>query len=748
MMLPGIGHNGAPSVDLVAHDFESSSEENIKLGAYKYMTHPSTRLIMLRWRPNKTGDVRIWWANQDFDEELRWYVNNGAIFTGWNVQFEYYAWNVCGVKYHNFPPLPRERFVDTAWRSVAANLPRSLAGASIAVGASTKKDEDGHKLMLELTNATKTPYAWLWKGHYRQRMIKFASYCGDDVMAEESTGDNTPDPPTVYPWADMPRVDAAINDRGILCDVALVRGMRIAAAKETVLLNDRMKQITNGRVPEISKLEELKVYLLQAGVKLPTIEEIKKKAPEEDVPEDFDATDSEIELEQKLRYRLRKNDVTDLLLADLPGDYKDDDGVLRGTVREVLELRRDAAKISVKKLDAMERAAGDDHRLRGALILGGAQQTLRWSGAVWQPHNFIRRTIANGDDVEAHVVKHLGEEKFDKKNSYHRQLVDHFGNELLREAVEYGQSGDNNLIRGRYGAVLEFVSRMLRRTLTAAEEHTLLQADYAQIEARINAWFCGHWDLVETFRSGKDVYRFTAAPIFNKTPETVTKEERQIGKVSFLGLGYLGGVGVFIVMAMVYGMRMTREESLPIVYAWRESNKPIMKCGYELLNTVLQALANPGREYSVAPLHIVTYCYRDGALHCRLPSGRFLRYWSPRIEKPDDLGRPVITFWSTRGKAGFRKNIWAGLLLENIVQAIAADMLAGALEMVSRYNFPIVLHVHDSIAAEVPVRRAMELLPLFEELIGITPQWTKPNHLDRRTWLPVGVDAHASARFG
>ena len=178
-------------------------------------------------------------------------------------------------------------------------------------------------------------------------------------------------------------IDREINDRGILADVDLIRGREHAATIETKRLDAQMKELTGGAVRSTSVVEQLKTWLISQGVRLPL-----KDSTDADDEGDDDAEGSAES--EKAVYRLRKSDIADLLARD---DIPE-------KCRLALEWRAEAAKASVKKLRRMLSSMGPDGRLRGALVLGGAQQTFRWSGAAWQPHNFVRDAIANPDEVE------------------------------------------------------------------------------------------------------------------------------------------------------------------------------------------------------------------------------------------------------------------------------------------------------------------------------------------------------------
>jgi hypothetical protein len=321
-----------------------------------------------------------------------------------------------------------------------------------------------------------------------------------------------------------------------------------------------------------------------------------------------------------------------------------------------------------------------------------------------------------------------------------------------------GRSGDPQLIESLFGAhrvdlqgrpfydgVLPFVSRMLRRTLTAPERYLLLNGDFANIEARIPVWLAEETAVVESFRKGEDVYRKAASPVYGVPPEKLTKLQRQVGKVIRLFLGFAGGVNAFIPAAMNYGVMIDRETGADIVKKFRNTDTKLVAYWDALLDCARKAVQYPGWEFPVPPKGNVTWRLIGNCLHCRLPSGRYLRYWAPRLEQgywPD--GKPKsqldLTALVIKGRATFRRTLWRGLVMENVTQAIAADLLAVALDNMDRHGeLPVTLHVHDNAVAEVHENDAPRLLPVFKAAMLDAPDWT--------TDLPLDAAVGAEARF-
>ncbi|MEI6212303.1 MAG: DNA polymerase, partial [bacterium] len=425
--------------------------------------------------------------------------------------------------------------------AAAANLPRSLEGCSRAVGVGFQENLKDRAVLMRITNANKTPVPtdadieWL------------SDRCVQDVLMEEQTLMRLPQWPQSAPWVNMPIIDRKINDRGVLLDVELTKGLARAAALETVRLDAEMLDLTHGQVGATTQVEALKTWLLAKGIPVP-----RKDVPKavEDTTED---DETEAADEKDSGYRLRKNDIANLLaLAGIPEDAK-----------RALQIRAEAAKASVRKLRAMLRYAGPDGRLRDALVLMGAQATWRWSSTGWQGHNMVRDVVANKDEV-------ADANKLDPKKDKHE--IERLAELSLQTAIEVGRTGDPDLIRMFFGDVLPFCARMSRRTLSAPKGKVMLNGDYSSIEARIPVWLAGQQNIVQAFADGQDIYRLDAAPVYNKAPEALTKQERQVGKVMRLFLGFAGGVGAFIPAAMNYGMSIPADQAGKIVQTFRQEN--------------------------------------------------------------------------------------------------------------------------------------------------------------------------------
>lgn len=724
--------------EICSVDAETHSPVNLNTaGSDAYARDPRTDCLYLAYHPvGYNYKPYLWRRGDPVPYGLKAHIDNGGRFAGWNVEnFDRLIWAWILVPRYGFPPIPDDRWVDSMHLAAAANLPRSLDGCAEAVGAAYQAELKDNTKLRRITNALVTPVP------SEEDMEWLGNRCVQDVMMEEDILRRLPQWPQMAPWLKMPNISRKINDRGILMDVELVKGLAHAATVETARLDVEMDKLTRGRVPKTSTVEKLKEWLVFRGIELPR--KIDKKTDEEKQDEALLGDESDAkDAQDETAWRLRKSDIADILAGNIPEDC-----------RLALEWRQEAAKASARKLNTMLRHAGPDGRLYRSLVLGGAQQTLRWSGSGWQPHNLPRDVIGNSDEVAE-------QNGFDSKIKEHKPLIASMAEMTLRTAIEVGRTGDTELIRSLFTmtrkdnmgrskveGVLPFVSRMLRRTLTAPRGHLLLNGDFSQIEARIPVWLAGQTDKVAAYARGDDIYRIQAAPIFGMAPEALSKLQRQIGKVTILACGFAGGVGAFVPMAMNYGMRISKEEAIPIVAGFRQDNAMLAAYWNNNLTAARNALSNPGREFPVGPTWLLTW-FKDPDRDClclRLPSWRLLRYWSPRLQqgywpdgKPKDT--PDLTVLTVKGRAVFRRTLWRGLAIENPVQAIAADLLANALSNMDDVDIFTIMHVHDSAHGEEDEDRAEMVLPIFKQAMLAVPDWCKG--------LPVAAEVDISTRIG
>ena len=351
-------------------------------------------------------------------------------------------------------------------------------------------------------------------------------------------------------------------------------------------------------------------------------------------------------------------------------------------LKEVLELRLKQSKSSVKKYQAMVNAACSDDRARGMFMFGGASRTLRFSGRLIQLQNLPQNHIEKLAEARDDVMK-----------------------------LDYG------ILSSIYDDIPNTLSQLIRTAFIPSPGYRFIVSDFSAIEARVLSWLAGEEWRMEVFKENGDIYSATASKMFGVpvAKHGPNAELRQKGKQAELACGYNGSKGALIAMgALDIGMK--EEELQPLVDSWREANPHIVK----LWNDVGRAAVTAVREKGYAETHGLVFTYEKGFLFVRLPSGHRLAYVKPRIEE-DEYGRENITYEGTgQTKKWERIRTFGGKQVENIVQAIARDILCFAMRNLSDYR--IVMHIHDEVVIEAPPSVSVN------EITGkmsVTPPWAE-----------------------
>jgi DNA polymerase bacteriophage-type len=287
-----------------------------------------------------------------------------------------------------------------------------------------------------------------------------------------------------------------------------------------------------------------------------------------------------------------------------------------------------------------------------------------------------------------------------------------------------------------YGPPLGVVSSCLRGMITAAPGQELMAADFSAIEARVIAWLAGEEKVLKIFRGDGKIYEHAAAGIYGVPVDEVTKDQRFIGKISVLALGYQGGVKAFQSMARNYGVDIPEDKAEEIKNAWRKDNPNIVRFWRTLENSALEAIRKPGLMVPTGK-HII-FRRAGSFLWCRLPSGRALCYPYPKIinkEVPWGGTKPAISFKGVDSitKKWGEQNTYSGKIAENITQAVARDLLTEAMLRVEKAGYPINSHIHDEIVCEIPENTGD--LHRFEQLMAETPSWADGLPVQAEGWI-------------
>jgi DNA polymerase len=345
----------------------------------------------------------------------------------------------------------------------------------------------------------------------------------------------------------------------------------------------------------------------------------------------------------------------------------------------------------------------EDHRVRGAFMFAGAGQTKRYSSKGMQVHNFSRNCF---DPDEA---------------------------DQISEDMQEGFELDDTMLT---------LSKMLRPSIIPDTGKTFVVGDWSAIEGRFLPWLAdsaGAETVLDVFRNDEDIYLHTAA--------AMRIDDRQIGKVATLALGYQGGVNAFASMGRNYGLYLPESQTKMIVDKWRKANQWAVKFWAQLEKAAVRALRNPDKDFIVGKL---TYRYVSnligGTLLCILPNGEAIQYPEARLETTHNSygSKTQVTYLkasitpAANAKEWPRGTLYGGLMAENATQAIAASLLKEKLRDLK--NEPVVMHVHDEIILEVLLKNADQYLAKLQKVMEQIPKWAEG--------LPLKAEPEVMRRYG
>ncbi len=721
-------------------DFESRSDQPLRgaasVGVHNYMASPLTAPLMASYKINN-GPLKRWRPPAPCPPDIVAHVTAGGMVSAQNNAFERLLWQMILTPRYGWPALDVAQCRCTAATAAAMSLPRDLEGIGAALNLPVQKDKEGKRLIQKFSiprRVRKDEPDGIYFNEpedFPEEFERFHDYCDVDVETE-AAADARMVPLSDYEQ-DLYVIDQRINDRGIRIDHKSVRAALRLAEKATALLDAELRQVTGGAVGAVSQPGKLVAWVQAQGVAMPSA--------------------AKAEIEELLEF------------DDLPAH-----------VRRAIEIRQEGAKTSVAKLRTFMRRVSADGRIRHSFLFNAAG-TGRWSSVGAQLHNMPRPRKEFGDA--------------------HPDL------EILFWALRLEDPQWLRFLYGdKLGRTLHLLADAVRSFIWAAPGHDLIVADYSGIEGAVAAWFAGeHWKVEAMHAliadpSLPDMYRRSAAGIFNTTTDLLTKKDprRQLGKVSELSLQFAGGVGAFRSMARNYSLKLstvypsvwqaaseerreaaekryaacivrgepaavqlTREEWLAaelVKVGWRATH-PAICDAWKLIETgIREAIESPGRQVDVLK---ASYRVARGFLWCKLPSGRCLAYGSPRLKdqvwvrlrdaltgaineaseimardraemlvqkgraKIEGHARPAATALGVNSvtKKWERFALYGGLAFENIVQAIARDLLANGIKLAEQHGYPVIAHVHDEIIAELP--RGEGDVAFFEELICRLP---------------------------
>lgn len=607
-------------------DIETYSSYDIKNGVYKYVEAPDFEILMIAYSIDGEEVELIDLLETDeeakykLDSFLDMLYSDDYLKIAFNANFE----RVCLAKFfrkHLDPKFWKCTRVD----ALRLGLPSSLDEVAKVLKVENQKDSAGKALIRYFSVPCKATKANGGRTrnlpeHDKEKWRNFMSYCKQDVRTEMSIREklNFFDYPDFE--QDLWALDQEINDRGVMLDKELMLGAVACDEVTRAELIELAKELTGLDNPNSNV--QLLEWLHAEGVEVDN---------------------------------LRKDTV-----VKLAEEFK---GTLVG---QVLDIKKELAKSSVKKYTTMENMLCEDSRVHGILEFYGASKTGRWAGRGVQVQNLTKHYLS------------------DKDLRLARQVIK---DQSFTELDLYFKESRQNLL-----------SQLVRTTFIAKPGHKLVVYDFSAIEARVIAWFAKEKWRLEVFETHGEIYEASASQMFNVPIESIGKGSplRQKGKVAELALGYQGGAGALIQMGAL-NMGISEEELPEIVKAWRDSNKNVVDFWKNAENAVKEVI----RSHNKVKTNYCTFYIHKGCLRIELPSGRCLSYVKPRLIEKE--GRENIAHM---GLNTARKwdliDTYGGKLVENIVQATARDCLAVALMRLDRAGYKTVMHVHDEIVLEVP----------------------------------------------
>ena len=621
-------------------DLETYSSAPLpRCGVYRYCDAPDFEILLFSYafddEPVKTVDLA---SGETLPKEVITALEDPDIIkVAYNAQFE----RVCLSRYlgHWLDP---HQWRCTMVMAAYLTLPGRLADAAVALGT-TKKMEEGKDLIRYFSvpcKPTKTH-----GGRTRnlpadapEKWAVYKQYNVQDVETERAIRKALEKYPLPEQEWELYALDQQINDRGVRVDKKLVKNAIAVDAVFAQAACQRAKELTGLENP--GSVNQLKAWLADQDMPMESLSRkiVQEKAAQTD-----------------------------------------------GIVAELLNLRLELSKTSVKKYEAMARCVCRDGRVHGLLQFYGANRTGRWAGRLVQAQNLPQNHLP---DLE-----------------------------LAREIVK---SGNEELLNALFASVPGTLSELIRTAFIPKDGCRFLVADFSAIEARVLAWLANEEWVLEEFRGKGKIYEATASRMFHIPQETIVKgdpnyEYRQKGKQATLSCGYGGGVGALKAM----GAKMAEEEMQPLVDAWRAANPNIVA----FWNALDRAAKTVIRRKTSARVGKVVLYWQDDKMFMRLPSGRNLCYQSPHFTV-NRFGNDAIGYYAPNAAGQMVvQETFGGKLAENTTQAIARDILAHALLTLEKNGYPVVFHVHDEAVIEMPIGQGS--LEEACRLMAIAPDWAE-----------------------
>ena len=605
-------------------DLETFSDIDLSsCGVYRYVEGDFHILLFAYAFDDEDVRVVDMACGEELPQEVRDAIfDETVIKAAWNAQFE----RTCLSRYFGTQLSPDSWQCSMVW-AASLSLPLKLKTAAEVLKTGEQKDDAGERLLKYFsvpckptkTNGGRTRNL---PEHAPEDWELFKSYCMQDVRTERDIRHKLEAFPLQKSEWNFYHMDQRINDRGVLIDKTLV--------EQAITCDMMLSEEMTAKAYELTGLEnpnsvsQLKGWLTERGI-------------------DVDS--------------LGKKNVT-ALIKDLDKHSIDSEAL------EMMRLRLQMAKSSVKKYQAADRYICLDGRAHGLFQFSGANRTQRWAGRGIQLQNLPQNHISTLDEA--------------------RELV---------------KLGCFDMVESIYGNTPDILSQLIRTMLIPKEGCEFIVADFSAIEARVLAWLAGEQWRMDAFQRGDDIYCASASQMFGVpvVKHGINGELRQKGKVAELACGYGGAAGALISMGAL-DMGLSEDELPGLIDDWRTANPHIVQFWWDVEKAAMDTVKDH-RERNVGRIGFQFYA---NTLWVVLPSGRKLAYIKPRLQ-PNRFGRMAMTFESLNAANKWsRGETYSGKLVENCTQSTARDLLAEAMWRMEQAGLDIVGHVHDEVILEVP----------------------------------------------
>lgn len=642
------------NIQTLSIDLETRSGADIsKAGLYRYAEDPDFDVLLFGVSVNH-GPVEVYdLANNDTipDEILAALSDNNVTKFAYNASFERICLSEWLKRYHpeHFKSYgaegdPVQEYLDPAgWKCTLVwaaynGLPLGLDRVGAVLGFEEQKLKEGKELIKYFCCPCKPTKAnggrtWNLPYHAPEKWELFKKYNARDVQVELQIQERLSKYPVPDSLWEEYHLDQEINDRGIMVDQEMVsQALRIDEISKCSL-TARLQQITGLSNP--NSVMQMKDYLAENGLETESLGKKDVKALIQTAPENL---------------------------------------------TEVLELRLQLAKSSVRKYEAMQNCVCFDGRCHGLYQFYGANRTGRWAGRLIQLQNLPQNHMPD-----------------------------------LEQARDLVKQGDFDMLDMLYDSVPGVLSELIRTAFIPRPGYKFIVSDFSAIEARVLSHLAGEKWRAEVFRTGGDIYCASASQMFKVPVEKHGQNShlRQKGKIAELALGYGGSVGALKAMGAIE-MGLSEEELQPLVTMWRESNPHIVRYWWDVDEAVKETI----QKHAETKVGNVSFIARNGMLFINLPSGRRLAYVKPRIGENQFGGESVTYMGIDANKKWSRIESYGPKFVENIVQAISRDILAYAMKTLSYCS--IVGHVHDELIIECSPEVSLDAIC---EQMGRTPPW-------------------------